>query len=182
MTYYGGKELATAFTTVRNNTIRIAEDIPENNYNFKAAPDVRSIRDTLVHIALGTTFASHVHVNNVSDMKTVNFQELMQKINTEQSTPRTKAEIIALLDSAGTQFAAFLAGLSDGFLAEPVTMMPGAQPPSRTRFDMLLSAKEHEMHHRGQLMLMERMIGIVPHLTRESQERMARMQAAQTQR
>ena len=30
------------------------------------------------------------------------------------------------------------------------------------------------MHHRGQLMLMQRMIGIVPHLTREAQERMAR--------
>jgi uncharacterized damage-inducible protein DinB len=26
--------------------------------------------------------------------------------------------------------------------------------------------KEHEMHHRGQLMLIERMLGIVPHLTR----------------
>jgi uncharacterized damage-inducible protein DinB len=43
---------------------------------------------------------------------------------------------------------------------------------------MLLSAKEHEMHHRGQLMVMERMIGVVPHLTRLMQERMARMQAA----
>jgi uncharacterized damage-inducible protein DinB len=41
---------------------------------------------------------------------------------------------------------------------------------------MILSAKEHEMHHRGQLMLMQRMIGIVPHLTRAMQERMAQMQ------
>ena len=38
---------------------------------------------------------------------------------------------------------------------------------------MFLSVKEHEMHHRGQLMLIERMIGIVPHLTRQMQERMA---------
>jgi uncharacterized damage-inducible protein DinB len=38
---------------------------------------------------------------------------------------------------------------------------------------MLLSPKEHEMHHRGQLMVMERMLGLVPHLTREFQERMA---------
>ena len=29
MTYYGGKELAAAFRTVRNNTIQIPEDIPE---------------------------------------------------------------------------------------------------------------------------------------------------------
>ena len=32
---------------------------------------------------------------------------------------------------------------------------------------MLLGVKEHEMHHRGQLMLIERMLGIVPHLTRK---------------
>jgi hypothetical protein len=38
------------------------------------------------------------------------------------------------------------------------------------------------MHHRGQLMLIERMIGIVPHLTRDFQERVARMQAAQAPR
>jgi len=31
---------------------------------------------------------------------------------------------------------------------------------------MLLGVKEHEMHHRGQLMLIQRQLGIVPHLTR----------------
>jgi uncharacterized damage-inducible protein DinB len=46
-------------------------------------------------------------------------------------------------------------------------------PPTKTRFEMLLGAKEHEMHHRRQLMLIERMLGIVPHLTRQMQERMA---------
>jgi uncharacterized damage-inducible protein DinB len=44
---------------------------------------------------------------------------------------------------------------------------------------MIMSAKEHEMHHRGQLMLIERILGIVPHLTRQMQERMAQMQSQQ---
>ncbi len=52
-------------------------------------------------------------------------------------------------------------------------MPPGGMPSSRSRFDMILSVKEHEMHHRGQLMLIERMVGIVPHLTREMQARIA---------
>jgi uncharacterized damage-inducible protein DinB len=43
---------------------------------------------------------------------------------------------------------------------------------------MLMSMKEHEMHHRGQLMLLQRMIGLVPHLTRQMQERMAQRAAA----
>jgi uncharacterized damage-inducible protein DinB len=43
---------------------------------------------------------------------------------------------------------------------------------------MLLGPKEHEMHHRAQLMVVERMLGLTPHLTRQLQERMAKMQAA----
>jgi hypothetical protein len=34
------------------------------------------------------------------------------------------------------------------------------------------------MHHRGQLMLVERMIGITPHLTRENEARRAAYLAA----
>ena len=41
-----------------------------------------------------------------------------------------------------------------------------------------LGPKEHEMHHRAQLMLIERMLGITPHLTRQMEERIAAMQAA----
>jgi len=33
-------------------------------------------------------------------------------------------------------------------------------------FEVLLGAKEHEMHHRAQLTVIERLLGIVPHLTR----------------
>ena len=43
MTYYGAKELAEWFRTVRNNTIRVAGDIPEDKYSFKAAPDTRTV-------------------------------------------------------------------------------------------------------------------------------------------
>ncbi len=182
MTDYGGKELAAAFRTVRNNTIQIADEIPESKYDFRAAPDTRSVRELLVHIALATTFADHVHRQNISNMASVNFQELMAGVTAEMDKPRTKAEIVDLLRTRGQAFASYLEGLSDTFLAEQVTMMPGAQPPVKTRFEMLLGAKEHEMHHRGQLMLVERMLGIVPHLTRQMQERMARMQAAQSQR
>jgi len=78
---------------------------------------------------------------------------------------------------------AFLEGMSDSFLAEPVAMMPGAETATKSRFELLLGPKEHEMHHRGQLMQVQRMIGLVPHLTRQMQERMAQhMQQAQTAR
>ena len=51
MTYYGGKELAASFRTVRNNTIQIAEEIDEKNYGFQATPATRTVAQTLMHIA-----------------------------------------------------------------------------------------------------------------------------------
>ena len=183
MNYYGGKELASSFRTVRKNTIQIAEDIPEEKYDFKPSPDVRSIRDTLAHIALSTFFPTHVHTNKIDDMKSLNFQELMATMTAEHAKPRTKADIIELLQTNGDVFASLLEGMSDAFLAETVTMMPGGQPPVKSRFEMLLGAKEHEMHHRGQLMLVQRMLGGVPHLTRQREERnRARQQASSAAR
>lgn len=184
MTYYGSKELSASFRTVRGNTIKIAEDIPESKYDFRAAPDARTIGQTLVHIALIPSFSFHIHDDNdsrgskIDDLTKVNFPELMQKIGAEEARPRNKAETVAFLKSEGERFASFLEGLSDSFLAERVAMPPGAEQAPKTRFEMLLSPKEHEMHHRGQLMMLQRMVGIVPHLTRQMQERMAQAQAA----
>jgi uncharacterized damage-inducible protein DinB len=177
---YGGKELAAAFRTVRNNTIKIAEEIPENKYEFRAAPDCRSVQQLLAHIAVAPGFQHHIQSNKVTDLKTVNFPQLMQRAMAEEAMPRTKAQIIDLLKTEGENFARYLEGLSDEFLAERVTMPPGAEPSSKSRFEMLLGPKEHEMHHRGQLMVVQRMNGLVPHLTRQMQERMAQAMAAQS--
>ena len=75
-------------------------------------------------------------------------------------------------------FANAVEALSDDFLGESISMPPGAPLTSRTRFDMLMSVKEHEMHHRGQLMLTQRLLGMVPPLTRQMEERVAAMKAA----
>jgi uncharacterized damage-inducible protein DinB len=181
VTYYGGKEMAASFRQVRSNTITIAEEIPENKYEFKAAPDTRSVAQMLVHIALGPTFQLEMHQGRFDDLKNVNFPALWQKVMSEEAKPRTKADIIAMLKWEGEKFAAYLEGLTESFLAERVTMPASAQPSSKSRFEMLLSPKEHEMHHRGQLMVMQRMIGLKPHLTRQMEERIAQ-RAAQAQR
>jgi len=181
MTYYGGKELAEAFRKVRKNTIQIAEDIPEDKYGFKPSPESRSIAQTLAHIATATTFPMMLHGERIPVDK-IDFAEYMKTVGAEEARLQSKAHIVAKLKDSGEKFAAMLDSLKDdAFFGEVITFQPGAEPPSRTRFDMLLAAKEHEMHHRAQLMLMERMIGIVPHLTREQQARMARFQAQQAQ-
>ena len=177
MTYYGAKQLAESFRTVRKNTIQIAEDIPEEKYSFKAAPDLRTVEKLLTHIALSYTFQYKIQSEKVTAVQSFNFQALMQELIAEEAKPRTKSAVIELLRTEGEKWATFVEGLSEDFIGQTLQMPPGGSPPQRTRFDMIMSVKEHEMHHRGQLMLIERLIGVVPHLTRQMQERMAQMQA-----
>jgi uncharacterized damage-inducible protein DinB len=165
--------MARSFRTVRGNTLKIAEEIPENKYAFRVSPDTKTVAQTLAHIALAPGFQLYTQTNKIDDMTKVNFAELMAKFGPEEAKPRNKAEIILLLTTEGEKFASYLDSVSDSFLAEQVAMHPGAQPATKTRFEMLLGPKEHEMHHRAQLMVMQRMIGLVPHLTRQMQERMA---------
>jgi uncharacterized damage-inducible protein DinB len=179
MTYYGAKELADSFRTVRKNTIQVAGDIPEDKYSFQAANDVRTVEKLLTHIALACRWQLPIHTTKRTTMEGFDFQPLIQEMMAEEAKPRTKAEVIELLRTEGEKWASFVEGLSDEFLGETVLMPPGGSPQQRTRFDMIMSAKEHEMHHRGQLMLIERILGIVPHLTRQMQERIAKMQAQQ---
>lgn len=172
MNYYGGKQLAESFRTVRKNTLQVAQDIPEDKYNFRAAPDTRSVGELLAHIALSPTFQQKIHAEERrTTLEGFDFPALMQRMHAEEKTPRTKAQLIEMLTKQGEAWSNWMEGLDENFLGEVITMPPGGTPPARTRFDMIMSVKEHEMHHRGQLMLIERVLGIVPHLTRRMQER-----------
>jgi uncharacterized damage-inducible protein DinB len=172
--YYGGKELAESFRTVRRNTLAIAEDIPEDKYDFRPMPETRSVGELLAHIAIAPTFQQVINKEERRfNMTGFDFPSLMKRMSAEEKAPHTKGQVIELLSKNGEEWAQWLEGLDENFLGEVITMPPGGAPPSRSRFDMLLSVKEHEMHHRGQLMMIERMLGIVPHLTRRMQERFA---------
>jgi uncharacterized damage-inducible protein DinB len=107
------------------------------------------------------------------------FGEAMARMKQAEAALQTKADILQALDHNGEEFATFVEGLSDDVLAEHVSFPPQAQQAPKTRFEMLLSTKEHEMHHRAQLMVVERMLGIKPHLTRQMEERMAAVMSQQ---
>lgn len=179
MNYYGAKDLANAFRTVRKNTIVVAEEIEEKDYGFRAGPETRTVAQTLVHIVNAPKLQEHFHsVAKVKTLEGFDFMGFMASMINEEQKPHTKLEILTLLNEQGEHFARVLENFSDHFLGEHVMMNPGMTPPSKTRFEMLMGVKEHEMHHRAQLMLMQRMLGGVPHLTRQMNERIAQMRNA----
>lgn len=169
---YDGKHLAHSFRTVRTNTIHIANDIPEDQYGYRATPDTRTVAETLQHIVASPAWQHKLHGQ---DKKTfVSFEDFGAYIGAATAygaSLATKTAILDALERDGETFAAWLESLSDSMLAEMVGFPEPVTPSQKLRFEMLLGVKEHEMHHRAQLMLIERQLGIVPHLTRQREAR-----------
>ena len=167
MTYYSGKDLARSFRTVRRNTVQIANDIPDDKYGHRATPDTRSVLETLQHITANPTWQHKLHGHDKKSF--VTFEDFMGYIGGATqygATLADKAAVVRALEADGETFASFLDSLGDDALGQMVSFPEPEKNPAKSRFEMLLGVKEHEMHHRGQLMLIQRQLGIVPHLTR----------------
>ena len=166
MNPYGPQQLANAIRTVRKNTILVAEDIPEESYGHRVTPDSRSVTETLLHIAAAPQISFHIHgsarISSIEDFQL--FGTILKEAPIHEKLPYSKAQIIDLLRSEGEKWAELVERMPQPQADELVTMPNGA--PSQSRFEMLQGMKEHEMHHRAQLMVVERLLGVVPHLTR----------------
>jgi uncharacterized damage-inducible protein DinB len=179
MTYYGAAELARSFRVVRKNTLAIAGDVPEDRYDFRPATGCRSVREILAHVAVSSRgiYGGHV-VRKVTTFVGIDYPALIRERREQERllASASKAEIVAVLKDDGEQWGVYLDSVPEAELACIVTFGEGAVPPAKSRFEMFLSAKEHEMHHRAQLMVYERLLGLVPHLTREREAWLADQQ------
>jgi uncharacterized protein YndB with AHSA1/START domain/uncharacterized damage-inducible protein DinB len=160
---YGVRQLVDSMRAVRTNTILMADDIPESKYDYRPTPVSRSIAETLVHIAWLSTSDRILHEGEHLDkLEGFDFPALLRNSVVEEKRPRSKAEILELLRVEGERQARWLEQLTEAFLAERVQLPGGG---SVSRFEMLLATKEHELQHRAQLTVIDRLIGVVPRFT-----------------
>ena len=160
---YGIPQLAASARAVRQNTILIADDIPESSYGDRATPATRSVAEMLVHIAWLWTSDRLLHEElRLDSLEGFDFPGLLQQSAAEGQKPRSKAQIIELLRVGGARWVEWLEGLAEAFVVESVALPGGG---SVSRFEMLVATKEHELQHRAQLTVIERMIGVVPRFT-----------------
>ena len=169
MSLYTPKQLADSMRVVRKNTIAIAEDIPEPQYDYRPTQGSRSVRETLLHMASMTLFDLHIHEEQKrTSMDGFDFREFFAGLPTNEKSSLPKSVIVAVLRDGGERWCDWVEKLPEARAVEFVTR-GGAGPGDKSRFEMLIGSKEHEIHHRAQLMVIERLLGIVPHLTRNRQ-------------
>ncbi len=105
MNLYESKQLTDSMRVVRKNTIAIAEDIPEAQYDYRPTPDSRSVRETLLHI--------HEEQRHDS-MEGFDFRGFFAGLPTYEKLALSKKEILDALGDEGERWCGWVEKLPGG--------------------------------------------------------------------
>jgi len=125
------------FATINKNLLEMAKDFPEDKYDYKLKPEMRSFGEVMVHIASGNVYAA-----KKGKGENVNWDELDPK------DYKTKAQIVALMEKSTADAEATLKALPDDSFAKTIEPWMGVT--------------EHSAEHYGLLIAYYRANGIVP--------------------
>jgi len=141
--------------------IQEAENIPEDQFSFRATPDTRNITELLQHIIESQKILVGETCRPDTNLMRQSFAAHTQEYASGVKEVTDKNGLLELLRSSMDEAEACMLGYGDKF-DETMTSLNG-QPTSKTVF--LAFAVSHEMYHRGQLTVFERLLNIEPALT-----------------
>jgi uncharacterized damage-inducible protein DinB len=147
-------DLIFAFTGPEQNTLALAKAIPEDKYDWRPAPGVRSIREVCLHIAYGNRL-----ILNLSNGLTKEEREKQVKDQIKREGEKlTKAQVVQELTDSFAAVREALQSATSGSLSRDIDFWGTAT----TRRAVLVSLDEHLGEHLGQLIAYARMNGVVP--------------------
>lgn len=144
------QELVATWARAAANMIDVADAMPEERYDFKPTPEVRTFQEQLVHVA--DTVQGFIDTANGTKGASDSPHTLM-----------TKADIIRLLTQTFQAGQAMIGSLTDAQMVEPVKFPFGDRMVSRYGFWM--GALQDAADHYGQLVIYLRLNGIIPPAT-----------------
>jgi len=133
------------YTTIKGFAIKAAEKMPEANYSFKPAPEVRTFGQIIGHIADDQYFFC-------SGVKGESKETQIEK------TVTSKADLVAKLKEAFSYCDAVYDGFTDAHATEKIKTFVG----ERTKLSMLNFNYAHTYEHYGNIVTYMRIKGIVP--------------------
>ena len=147
------KEVLRMWNSTHNKIVEMAEDFPEEKYDFRPTPEVRTFAEQILHIAGTDDFF---------------IKSAQGKPASEEDLPRekyrTKAEVVAALKKTFTEGAAFIQQTGDEGMMKPIKFPFGNRMVSLYYFWM--DAVEHTGEHYGQLVVYYRVNKLVPPASR----------------
>ena len=146
---------------VRNGLIEEVEKIPEDQMSFRATPDTRSIAEILQHIVETQKILVGETCREGSNLMRQSFAAHGQEYAPGVRDVSDKQGLIELLRSSMAAAETLILSHADMWDAP----MNGITGQPTTKGAILMFAASHEMYHRGQLTVYERLLNIEPVLT-----------------
>jgi uncharacterized damage-inducible protein DinB len=141
--------LLDAWNDIGRKLTAMAEDFPEDKYDFKPNPVQRSFAEQLLHAAGGNYF----FINPANGLKP-------PAGDPKRADFKTKADVIAYVKKSFADGAALIKGKGDGGLND-LFVDPFANQQERIS-DGAWGLIEHSGEHYGQLVVYYRVAGLVP--------------------
>ncbi|MFN2530239.1 MAG: DinB family protein [Pyrinomonadaceae bacterium] len=145
----------------RSGLIQETERIPEEQFGFRATPETRSIVELLQHIIEAQKFLVGETCRQHSNLMRQPFPDHIKEYAAGVSDVNDKAGLLELLRGSMDVGEATIRSYADK-LDEPMQRLDGKHT---TKLAFLQFAMSHEMYHRGQLTVYERLLNIEPALT-----------------
>lgn len=139
-------QLEVKWANAKIYTLKMAELMPEEFYNFKPTPDVMSFKEQLLHISQNIQWLSTSYLLSG------------KKPPKNDSASLTKAMIIQRLTDAYNMGLLAHQSLSAEQLDQAVSFFAGPM----TKRQILLLLHDHQTHHVGQIIVYLRLKGIKP--------------------
>ncbi len=157
------EETLEGWRDVRQGLIEEVENIPEDRFDFRPTPDVKSVSELIQHILEVALMMTGELTRVDTDFRRAAWPELLDLYAAPVKAATSKAELLDLLRATiGDAEEQFL-DAGELHMLQFITRFDGEQG---TRLAWLHHGIAQEMYHRGQLVLYERLMGIEPALTR----------------
>jgi hypothetical protein len=143
------KVVLDSWNEIGGKLIAMAEDFPEDKYDFKPTPAQRSFAEQLLHAA----GASYFLTNSVMG------QKVSAGEDPKRDQYKTKADIVAFVKKSVTDGAAAIRSKGKKGLTTEVVYYPHQK--ARV-LDIAYGLIEHSGEHYGQLVVYYRLAGLVP--------------------
>jgi uncharacterized damage-inducible protein DinB len=143
------KVLLDSWNDIGRKLIAMAEDFPEDKYDFKPTPAQRSFADQLLHAA----GANYFFTNQVTGKP-------MPTDDPKRADYKTKADVVAFVKKSFADGADVIKSKGDAGMSD-LLVDPFAHQQIRI-LDMAYGFIEHSGEHYGQLVVYYRVAGLVP--------------------
>jgi uncharacterized damage-inducible protein DinB len=161
------EEALEAWSDVRQGLIEEVENIPQEHFDFRPTPEVRSVAEMVQHILEVALMMTGELTRLDTDFRRAPWPELLDLYASHVRQAAGKTELLALLRSSLAEAEEKFREAGELEMLQLITRFDGLQG---TKLAWLHHGIAQEMYHRGQLVTYARLLGIEPALTRRIRE------------